>query len=80
MRKVWRFIPVLAALALAHPVSAEDRASSMSEFHFDDDLVRASATQPTGSLLTTRTRGARESLVQARLHFVEELCRSVEAL
>jgi hypothetical protein len=50
------------------------------DYSFEDDQVLGDSVSTNGSLLTTRTRGARESLVRARMHFVVELCRAVEQL
>ena len=85
MGKIWRFCAALGVgLTLAGPAAAEDRGPEQSFVTvydaFDPDLVQGDTVHPNGSRLTARTRGARESLVRARLDFVEALCRSVEAL
>lgn len=76
---------LLTSLSLsASAVRARDHetpeADSVTSYDFDDDQVLGDGVAPNGQLLTARTRGARESLVQARLHFVKELCHSIEDL
>jgi hypothetical protein len=88
VEKTWRTANIMAAalgigLAPVGTAAAEDRSpegSFVTEYGFDPDLVQGDTVHPNGSRLTARTRGARESLVRARLDFVEALCRSVEAL
>jgi hypothetical protein len=84
--KPWRSI-IIASVAWtlgAGYASAQDKpiaeVSSTTIYEFGDDQVLGDNVAPNGHVLTARARGARESLVQARLHFVRELCHSVEAL
>jgi len=49
-------------------------------YDFDDDLVQGDLVRPDGENLMVRRRGARESLIKIREHFVPELLKSVENL
>ena len=70
----------LAAALGAERALAEEPPGAVTSYGFEDEQVLGDQVAPNGHLLHARTRAARESLVQARLHFVRELCRSVEAL
>ena len=47
-------------------------------YDFEDDLVQGDLVRPDGENLMVRRRGARESLIKIREHFVPELLKSVE--
>ena len=49
-------------------------------YDFEDDLVQGDLVRPDGENLMVRRRGARESLIKIREHFVPELLKSVENL
>lgn len=49
-------------------------------YNFEDDLVQGDLVRPDGENLMVRRRGARESLIKIREHFVPELLKSVENL
>lgn len=49
-------------------------------YDFDDDLVQGDLVRPDGENLMVRRRGARESLIKIREHFIPELLKSVENL
>jgi len=53
---------------------------SATTYDFDDDLVQGDLVRPDGENLMVRRRGARESLIKIREHFVPELLKSVENL
>ncbi len=50
------------------------------EYAFDDDLVHGDHLSPNLELLHARRRGARDSLIRVREHFVDRLLQSVEQL
>jgi hypothetical protein len=54
--------------------------SSTTSYDFEDDLVQGDLVRPDGENLMVRRRGARESLIKIREHFVPELLKSVENL
>ena len=47
-------------------------------YDFEDDLVQGDLVRPDGENLMVRRRGARESLIKIREHFINELLKSVE--
>jgi hypothetical protein len=49
-------------------------------YDFEDDLVQGDLVRPDGENLMVRRRGARESLIKIREHFIPELLKSVENL
>jgi len=66
-------------LLIAVPALAQDSGGSTS-YDFEDDLVQGDLVRPDGENLMVRRRGARESLIKIREHFVPELLKSVENL
>jgi hypothetical protein len=67
----------------AAPVVAQDGQRGGGEatsYDFEDDLVQGDLVRPDGENLLVRRRGARESLIRVRDHFVNELLKSVENL
>ena len=74
----------VAALALpllvsTQSVQAQDGGASTS-YDFEDDLVQGDLVRPDGENLMVRRKGARESLIKIREHFIPELLKSVENL
>lgn len=49
-------------------------------YAFDDDLVQGDTLGPDVEVLQSRRRGARDSLIRAREHFIDRLLASVEDL
>lgn len=70
-------VPALAQDAPAAGAAGGDNATS---YDFEDDLVQGDLVRPDGENLMVRRRGARESLIRIREHFVPELLKSVENL
>jgi len=60
-------------------VEAQDGGASTS-YDFEDDLVQGDLVRPDGENLMVRRKGARESLIKIREHFIPELLKSVENL
>ena len=76
-------VGALAVIAL--PVAAQDAAPAGAagtppRYDFEDDLVQGDLVRPDGENLMVRRRGARESLIRIREHFINELLKSVENL
>jgi len=76
---------VAAAPALAEPPPARGGGgggggNQSTSYDFEDDLVQGDLVRPDGENLLVRRRGARESLIRVREHFVNELLKSVENL
>lgn len=69
---------VIAVGAFALPVAAQD--DNTTSYDFEDDLVQGDLVRPDGENLMVRRRGARESLIRIREHFIPELLKSVENL
>ena len=53
---------------------------SATVYDFEDDLVQGDLVRPDGENLVVRRRGAHESLIRIREHFIPELLKSVENL
>jgi hypothetical protein len=75
----------LGATALAQEAEAPAPAAAgggadATSYDFEDDLVQGDLVRPDGENLMVRRRGARESLIKIREHFINELLKSVENL
>jgi hypothetical protein len=68
------FVAILGTTAAA--IAQEDTTT----YDFEDDLVKGDLVRPDGENLLVRRRGARESLIKIREHFIPELLKSVEDL
>ena len=80
-----RLLTLAFALSvLSVPAAAQDAAPPAGEnttsYDFEDDLVQGDLVRPDGENLMVRRKGARESLIRIREHFVPELLKSVENL
>jgi hypothetical protein len=78
-------LSVLLLGGFAASVSAQDApggagGGAATTYDFEDDLVQGDLVRPDGENLMVRRRGARESLIKIREHFVPELLKSVENL
>jgi hypothetical protein len=75
-------IPLLALLAASPNVASaqEGGGGAQTSYDFEDDLVQGDLVRPDGENLMVRRRGARESLIKIREHFIPELLKSVENL
>lgn len=82
MRKLLVLVMVGTLAGLALPVAAQDAAGGgdATTYDFEDDLVQGDLVRPDGENLMVRRRGARESLIRVREHFINELLKSVENL
>lgn len=70
----------LTSKAAAQEAGAAAGAGNATTYDFEDDLVQGDLVRPDGENLMVRRRGARESLIKIREHFVPELLKSVENL
>ena len=72
----------LAGLGVATSAQAQEGGGggNATSYDFEDDLVQGDLVRPDGENLMVRRRGARESLIKIREHFVPELLKSVENL
>lgn len=70
-------LPLLASVATVH---AQDGGGASTSYDFEDDLVQGDLVRPDGENLMVRRKGARESLIKIREHFIPELLKSVENL
>lgn len=68
---------VVSSLAQAQDAGG---GGGQTSYDFEDDLVQGDLVRPDGENLMVRRRGARESLIKIREHFVPELLKSVENL
>jgi hypothetical protein len=77
------FLCVLMLAGMVATASAQDAeggGGAATTYDFEDDLVQGDLVRPDGENLMVRRRGARESLIKIREHFVPELLKSVENL
>lgn len=71
----------LVALGAGAPIlTAEAQDGGATSYDFEDDLVQGDLVRPDGENLMVRRKGARESLIKIREHFIPELLKSVENL
>lgn len=84
---LWLGNSALGASAMAQEAEAEAPAppaggggADATSYDFEDDLVQGDLVRPDGENLMVRRRGARESLIKIREHFISELLKSVENL
>jgi hypothetical protein len=84
MKKLLGIILVGALGAVAAPAAAQKAGGGgggdATSYDFEDDLVQGDLVRPDGENLMVRRRGARESLIRIREHFINELLKSVENL
>jgi hypothetical protein len=82
MRVLSASLLVFGLLWVALPVDAQAKGKddSATVYDFEDDLVQGDLVRPDGENLVVRRRGARESLIRIREHFIPELLKSVENL
>jgi len=73
-------LATVAAPALAQDAPAPAGGENTTSYDFEDDLVQGDLVRPDGENLMVRRKGARESLIRIREHFVPELLKSVENL
>ena len=76
-------VAALPAAAQDAPAAAEAPAAGGGDattYDFEDDLVQGDLVRPDGENLMVRRKGARESLIRIREHFISELLKSVENL
>ncbi len=66
--------------ALAQEAAPPPAGGDTTTYDFEDDLVQGDLVRPDGENLMVRRRGARESLIRVREHFISELLKSVENL
>ena len=69
-----------SAFAQDAPAPAPRSSGEATSYDFEDDLVQGDLVRPDGENLMVRRKGARESLIRVREHFVNELLKSVENL
>ena len=74
---VFGALGMMSAPAAARKTAGGGDATS---YDFEDDLVQGDLVRPDGENLMVRRRGARESLIRIREHFINELLKSVENL
>ena len=84
-------IIVMAGLLMASTAMAQEAGAApapaggggggdATTYDFEDDLVQGDLVRPDGENLMVRRKGARESLIRVREHFISELLKSVENL
>jgi len=76
--KHWIAVAVVGSFLFSSTSMAQD--DNATSYDFEDDLVQGDLVRPDGENLMVRRRGARESLIKIREHFIPELIKSVENL
>ena len=85
----WAVVAVAGLMLSVAPAAAQDAPApaaggggggDSTSYDFEDDLVQGDLVRPDGENLMVRRRGARESLIKIREHFISELLKSVENL
>jgi hypothetical protein len=71
-------LTLLVSATTVEVAQAQDSGST--SYDFEDDLVQGDLVRPDGENLMVRRKGARESLIKIREHFIPELLKSVENL
>jgi hypothetical protein len=79
MKKVFAVLVFGLVTATASSVFAQEAADSTT-YNFEDDLVQGDLVRPDGENLIVRKKGAHQSLIRIREHFVPEMLKSVEDL
>lgn len=67
-------------MAAAQEAGGEPAGGGETAYDFEDDLVQGDLVRPDGENLMVRRRGARDSLIRIREHFIPEMLKSVENL
>jgi hypothetical protein len=80
MKRLLTLIVVGTLGSVAGPAAAQKGGGDATSYDFEDDLVQGDLVRPDGENLMVRRRGARESLIRIREHFINELLKSVENL
>jgi len=73
-------VAALSAVTVPAAAQAAQSGDNTTSYDFEDDLVQGDLVRPDGENLMVRRRGARESLIRIREHFIPELLKSVENL
>jgi len=79
MKKLFAVLILGLVAVTASPVLAQGAADSTT-YDFEDDLVQGDLVRPDGENLIVRRKGAHQSLIRIREHFVPEMLKSVEDL
>ncbi len=79
MRKLFAVLILGLFAVTASSVFAQEAADSTT-YDFEDDLVQGDLVRPDGENLIVRRKGAHQSLIRIREHFVPEMLKSVEDL
>ena len=58
----------------------KEKGGDSTTYDFEDDLVQGDLVRPDGENLIVRRKGAHQSLIRIREHFVPEMLKSVEDL
>ena len=79
MRRLFAVLVLGLVASTASPVFAQ-KAADATTYDFEDDLVQGDLVRPDGENLIVRRKGAHQSLIRIREHFVPEMLKSVEDL
>lgn len=77
---MWALVIVVNMNATEVEAQDSSGAPAPTAYAFDDDLVHGDVLGPDVEVLHSRRRGARDSLIRAREHFIDRLLASVEDL
>ena len=79
MKKMFAVLVFGLVAVASSSVFAQEAADSTS-YNFEDDLVQGDLVRPDGENLIVRKKGAHQSLIRIREHFIPEMLKSVEDL
>jgi hypothetical protein len=79
MKKVFAIL-VFGLLMFTGASAFAQEAADSTTYDFEDDLVQGDLVRPDGENLIVRRKGAHQSLIRIREHFVPEMLKSVEDL
>ena len=70
---------LLTGTALAQDTRTRADATQVTEYRFDDHAVGGGTRGPDGDSIRSRLPTRRDTLIQPRIHYVNEMLKSVEA-
>lgn len=77
---MWALVIVASLNVMVAQAQDSSEVPAPTAYAFDDDLVRGDTIGPDVEVLHAQRRGARDSLIRAREHFIDRLLSSVEGL
>ncbi len=70
---------LMTGTAVAQDTRTRAESTQITEYRFDDHAVGGGTHGPDGDSIRSRLRTRRDTLIQPRVHYVNEMLKSVEA-